>query len=178
VKITLWIKLDSWLLYLSRILLVLDSMKGNLLTSWLVGMSFVDSKSYRRWSRLLTRRRRDNRASFSRYRTPRSLRHRGMCVCGHLLIIIIILYPIFSIQVRAYSSRKSWRLQFHNSELHFRTRPPNLCSHRRCERDFVLIPTHFYHAAMLQLRAFARHSASWPAGPMTVRHFDFSIFSF
>jgi len=54
--------------------------------------------------------------------------------------------PIFSVQVRAYSSRKSWRLQFHNSELYFRNRPPNLCSHRRCERDFVLIPTHFYHA--------------------------------
>ena len=71
-----------------------------------------------------------------------------------------ILDPIFSIQVRAYSSRKSWRLQFHNSELHFQTRPPNLCSHRRCERDFILIPTHFYHATTLQFRAFARHSAS------------------
>ena len=94
-------------------------------------MSFVDSKSYRRWSRLLTGRRRDNRASFSRYRTPRSLRHRGMCVRRHLLIIIIIILdPIFSIQVRAYSSRKSWRLQFHNSELHFRTRPPNLTRER------------------------------------------------
>jgi len=56
--------------------------------------------------------------------------------------------------------RKSWLLQFHNSELYFRTRPPNLCSRRRCERDFLLIPTHFYHATMLQLRAFARHSAS------------------
>jgi len=89
-----------------------------------------------------------------------------------------ILDPIFSIQVRAYSSRKSWRLQFHNSELYFRTRPPNLCSHRRCERDFILIPTHFYHATTLQLRAFARHSVSWPAGPMTIRHFDFSFFSF
>jgi len=44
--------------------------------------------------------------------------------------------------------------------LYFRTRPPNLCSHRRCERDFVLIPTHFYHATALQLCAFARHSAS------------------
>ena len=67
---------------------------------------------------------------------------------------------IFSIQVRAYSSRKSGRLQFHNSELYFRTRPPNLRSHKRCERDFVLIPTHFCHATTLQLRAFARHSAS------------------
>jgi len=57
--------------------------------------------------------------------------------------------PIFSVQVRAYSSRKSWRLQFRNSELYFRNRPPNLCSHRRCERDFVLIPTHFYHATTL-----------------------------
>jgi len=89
-----------------------------------------------------------------------------------------ILDPIFSIQVRAYSSRKSWRLQFHNSELYFRTRPQNLCSHRRCERDFILIPTHFYHATTLQLRAFGRHSVSWPAGPMTIRHFDFSFFSF
>jgi len=35
------------------------------------------------------------------------------------------------------------------------TRPPNLRSHRRCERDFVLIPTHFHHATTLQLRAFA-----------------------
>ena len=43
---------------------------------------------------------------------------------------------IFSVQVRAYSSRKSWRLQFHNAELYFRTRPPNLCSsHGRRERD-------------------------------------------
>ena len=65
-----------------------------------------------------------------------------------------------SAQVRAYSSRKPWRLQFHNSELYFRTRPPNLCSHRRCERNFVPIPTHFYHATTLQIRAFARHSAS------------------
>ena len=40
-----------------------------------------------------------------------------------------ILDPILSIQVRAYSSRKPWRHQFHNSELYFRTRPPNLCSH-------------------------------------------------
>ena len=71
-----------------------------------------------------------------------------------------ILDPIFGIQVRAYSSRKPWRLQFHNSELYFRTRPPNLCSHRRCERNVVLIPTHSYHATTLQLRAFARHSAS------------------
>ena len=31
--------------------------------------------------------------------------------------------PIFSVQVRAYSSRKSWGLQFHNSELYFRNRP-------------------------------------------------------
>jgi len=38
---------------------------------------------------------------------------------------------------RTYSSRKSWLLQFHNSELYFRTRPPNLCSHR-CERDFIV----------------------------------------
>ena len=77
-------------------------------------------------------------------------------------------------------SRKSWPLQFHGSELHFQTRPPNLCSHRRCERDFVLIPTHFYHATTLQLSAFARHSASWPAGPMTIRHFDLilAFFSF
>ena len=73
---------------------------------------------------------------------------------------------------------ESWRLQFHNSELYFRTRPPNLCSRRRCERDFILIPTHFYHATMLQLRAFARHSASWPARPMTIWNFDFSFFSF
>jgi len=29
----------------------------------------------------------------------------------------------------------------------------------------------------LQLHAFARHSASWPAGPMTLRHFDFNFFS-
>jgi len=65
-----------------------------------------------------------------------------------------------SIAVGRYSSRKPWRLQFHNSELYFRTRPPNLCSHRRCERNFVPIPTHFYHATTLQLRAFARHSAS------------------
>jgi len=36
-----------------------------------------------------------------------------------------ILDPILSIQVRAYSSRKSWRLQFHNSELYFRKWPPN-----------------------------------------------------
>ena len=71
-----------------------------------------------------------------------------------------ILDPVFSIQVRAYSSRKPWRLQFHNSELYFRTQPPNLCSHRRCERNFVPIPTHFYHATTLQLRAFAQHSAS------------------
>jgi len=28
------------------------------------------------------------------------------------------------------------------------------------EEDFVLIPTHFCHATTLQLRAFARHSAS------------------
>jgi len=88
-----------------------------------------------------------------------------------------ILDPIFSIPVRAYSSKKSWRLQFHNSELYFWTRLPNLCSQRRCERDFILIPTHFYNAT-LQLRAFAWHSASWPAGPMTIRHFDFSFFSF
>ena len=80
-----------------------------------------------------------------------------------------ILDPIFSIQVRAYTSRKSWHLQFHNSEHYFRTRPLNLCSHRRCERDFVHIPTHFYHATTLQLHAFAWHSASWPAGPMTIR---------
>ena len=32
-------------------------------------------------------------------------------------------------------------LQFCNSQLYFRTRPPNLCSHRRCERDFILILT-------------------------------------
>ena len=89
-----------------------------------------------------------------------------------------ILDPVFSIQVPAYSSRKPWRLQFHNSELNFRTRPPNLCSHRRCDRNFVPIPTHFYHATTLQLRAFARRSASWPAGPMTIRHFDTSFFSF
>jgi len=56
--------------------------------------------------------------------------------------------------------RKSLLLQFHSSELYFRTRPPNLCSRRRCERDFLLIPTHFYHATTLQLRAFAPHSAS------------------
>jgi len=54
----------------------------------------------------------------------------------------------------------SWRLQFHNSELYFRSRAPNLCSHRRCERDLVFFPTHFYRATMLQLCAFARHSAS------------------
>ena len=87
-----------------------------------------------------------------------------------------ILDPIFSIQVRAYRSRKSRRHQFHNSYLYFRTRPPNLCSHRRCERDFILIPTHFYHATTLQLHAFARHSISWHAGLMTIRHFDLSYF--
>jgi len=27
-------------------------------------------------------------------------------------------------------------------------------NNRRCERDFILIPTHFYHATTLQLRAF------------------------
>ena len=36
------------------------------------------------------------------------------------------------------STRKCWHLQFHNCELYFQTRPPNMCSHRRCERDFVL----------------------------------------
>ena len=41
---------------------------------------------------------------------------------------------------------------------------------------YILIPTHFYHATTLQLRAFARHSASWPTGPMTIRHFYFSFF--
>ena len=30
----------------------------------------------------------------------------------------------------------------------------------------------------LQLHAFERHSASWPAGPMTLRHFDFNFFQF
>ena len=86
-----------------------------------------------------------------------------------ITIIIVI--------IRAYSSRKSWHLQFiHNSVLYFRTRPPNLCSHRRCERDFVLIPTHFYHATTLQLRAFARHSASLPARSLAIRHFDFRVF--
>jgi len=25
---------------------------------------------------------------------------------------------------------------------------------------------------------FARHYASWPAGPMTIRHFDYSLFLF
>ena len=50
----------------------------------------------------------------------------------------------------------------------------NFCSHRRCERDFILIPTHFYHATTLQLCAFAWHSATWPAGPMIIRHFDIS----
>jgi len=68
-----------------------------------------------------------------------------------------MLDPVFSIQVRAYSSRKPRRLQFHNSELYFRARPPNLCSHGRCERNFVPFPTHFHHATTLQLRAFARH---------------------
>jgi len=33
-------------------------------------------------------------------------------------------------------------------------------SNIRRERNFVLIPTHFYHATTLQLCAFARHSAS------------------
>ena len=37
---------------------------------------------------------------------------------------------------------------------YFRTRPPNLCSHRRYERDFVLIPTHFYHATTLSTPCF------------------------
>ena len=87
-------------------------------------------------------------------------------VCGFVLVGLKINYNknnnIFSRQV----------LQFHNSELYFRTRPPNLCSHRRCERDFVFIPTHFYHATTLQLRAFAWHSASWPAGPLTIRLSD------
>jgi len=31
---------------------------------------------------------------------------------------------------------------------------------------------------LLQLRAFARHSASWLAGPVTIRHFDFSLVKF
>ena len=78
-----------------------------------------------------------------------------------------ILDPVFSVHVRAYSSRKSWHLQFHDSELYFRTRPQNLCSHKRCEKDLIVIPMHFYHATTLQFCAFARHSASWPARPMT-----------
>ena len=60
-----------------------------------------------------------------------------------------------------------------NFEIYFRTLPPNLCSHRRRERDFIFIPAHMYHATTLQLHAFARHSASWPDGPMTIRHYDF-----
>ena len=35
-----------------------------------------------------------------------------------------------------------------------------ICVHTGDVRDFMLIPTHFYHATALQLRAFARHSAS------------------
>jgi len=58
--------------------------------------------------------------------------------------------------------KKSWHPQFHNSELYFPTRPPNLCSRRRCERDFILIPTHFYHATTLQLRDFARQPVDLP----------------
>ena len=34
------------------------------------------------------------------------------------------------------------------------------------------------NATTLQFRAFARHSASWPAGHMIVGHFDFNFFSF
>ena len=49
-------------------------------------------------------------------------------------------------------------------------------SHAHIYFDNNNIPTHFYHATTLQLRAFARHSASWPAGPMTVWRFDFSFF--
>ena len=37
---------------------------------------------------------------------------------------------------------------------------------------------HHVHATTLQLCAFARHSASRPAGPLTIRHFDFSFCSF
>ena len=110
---------------------------------------------------------RSHRCSESRssrtYTTRRYIADQSSCLYIIIIIMIImgeILDPIFSIQVRAYSSRKPWRLQFYNSELYFRTRPPNLCSHRRRERNFVPIPTHFYHATTLQLRAFARHSAS------------------
>ena len=52
-----------------------------------------------------------------------------------------------------------------NSELYFRTQPPNLCSHRRCERDFILIPTHFN-----AIRAFARHCQ------LTCRTYDHATF--
>jgi len=31
---------------------------------------------------------------------------------------------------------------------------------------------------LLFIFAFARHSASLPAGPMTIRHFDFTFFSY
>ena len=34
---------------------------------------------------------------------------------------------------------------------------------------------HFCHATTLQLRAFLRHSASWPAAPTATRNFDFSF---
>ena len=41
-----------------------------------------------------------------------------------------------------------------NCELYFRSRLPNACSHRRCERDFIFIPTHFCHATTPQHRVF------------------------
>ena len=42
--------------------------------------------------------------------------------------------------------------------------------------DFTAL--HSNNNATLQLRAFARHSVGWSAGPMTIRHFVWTYFSF
>jgi len=46
------------------------------------------------------------------------------------------------------------------------------------ETSYLFHPTHFCLATTLQLHAFARHFASWPTGPLAIRHFDFSFFVF
>ena len=37
-----------------------------------------------------------------------------------------------------------------------------ICVHAGDARDFILIPTHFYHATTLQLRDFARQPVDLP----------------
>ena len=80
-----------------------------------------------------------------------------------ILIIIIIIISVFVQHHKVVISEVLYRVEPQISPDKSRTKfltTGAYDNNNRRERDFILIPAHFYHATTLQLRAFARHSAS------------------